>query len=174
MIVPTPHGFVLLLVIAALVTVGIYDLRLRRIPNWLVAAIAATGLTHAFIAGGTHAALAAIFGAMSGVVLLVWPFVCGLLGAGDVKFLGALGVWVGAAGTLRVVLVGSLVGGMLAVAILARLRRTERIAVGRTLKSFAHSGILAVPAVEDLSRSRGIPYGVALCVAGAWTLYVGV
>jgi len=174
MSIPTPHGFVLLLVFAALIAVGICDLRFRKIPNGLIAAIAATGILHALVAGGPRAVVASVLGAIAGLALLAWPFSRGFLGGGDVKFLAALGAWIGVVGVLRALLVGSLLGGVLSLVFLVRLTRKERTDVGVALSSFARSGDLAVPAPEELSAARGIPYAVALAAGGAWVLYLGV
>ena len=169
-----PHGFVLLLLLAALLAVGICDLRFRKIPNELVAAIAAGGVVHALVASGARAAMASVLGALAGVALLAWPFCRGVLGGGDVKLLGALGAWVGVMGALRTLLFGSLLGGLLSLVYLVRLRRTDRSRVGAVLWSFAREGTLDVPAPENLSRARGIPYAIALAGGGAWVLYFGV
>ena len=172
--VPTPHGFVLLLLLVALTAVGISDLRFRKVPNELVAAIASTGVVHALVVGGPRAVLASILGAVAGVALLAWPYSRGVLGAGDVKFLGAVGAWVGVIGALRALLFGSLLGGLLSLVFLVRLKRRDRTEVGAVLRSFALAGGLDVPAPEKLSRARGIPYAIALAGGGAWVLYFGV
>jgi prepilin peptidase CpaA len=174
MSVPMPHGFVLLLLLAALGAVGICDLRFRKIPNELVATIAAGGVIHAFAASGPRAVIASILGAVAGVALLAWPFSRGVLGGGDVKLLGAVGACVGVVGALRALLYGSLLGGLLSLVFLVRLKRTDRSQVGAVLRSFALGGTLDVPAPEKLSRARGIPYAIALAGGGAWVLYFGV
>jgi prepilin peptidase CpaA len=172
--VPLPEGPVLLLVCAGLVAAAVADVRSRKIPNPLVAALATGGLGHALVVGGIHAALGSVLGALVGLALLVWPFHRGLLGGGDVKLLGAIGCWVGALGVVRALLVASIVGGVLAAAFLVRLGRGQRSEVGRNLASFARTGQLAVPAPEHIDRSRGLPYGVALAIGGAWVLWLGV
>jgi prepilin peptidase CpaA len=102
-----------------------------------------------------------------------WPFTRGLLGGGDVKLVGALGCWLGPVGVVRLLLLGSIAGGLLAALFLARLGREERAQVGRNLGTFVRAGELPVEAVERLERSRGVPYGVALAAACAWLLGAG-
>lgn len=82
------------------------DLRARRIPNlvsgtafvaalvWHALAPAGAGLFDPYMAGGLGFR-EALIGAMASLVLLVIPYGVGLLGAGDVKLLVALGAWVG-------------------------------------------------------------------------------
>jgi|HubBroStandDraft_2_1064218.scaffolds.fasta_scaffold240863_3 prepilin peptidase CpaA len=171
--VPPPHGPVWLLLLAALAAVAVYDLRVRRIPNALLAAIAVAGLAHALVVGGPRLGLAAALGAVAGAALLAWPFERGLLGGGDVKLLASLGVWVGVIGVVRVLLVGAVAGGLLALVSLARLTRADRADVRRGLVSFARSGRLAVPSPARLCAARGVPYAVALAAGGAWALCVG-
>jgi prepilin peptidase CpaA len=169
-----PHGFILILLLAALIAVGICDLRFRKVPNELVAAIAATGVVHALVAGGPRALMASVLGAVAGIALLAWPFSRGLLGGGDVKLLGALGAWVGVLGTLQALLFGSLLGGLLSLVFLVRLTHRDRADVGAVLSSFAGARGLGVAEPERLSRARGIPYAIALAGGGAWVLYLGV
>ena len=174
---PAPNGTILILLCCAIATVAIFDLRDRRIPNVLVSSIAAAGFVHAAIVGGPRAALASLLGAGAGIALLVWPFARGLMGGGDVKLLGAVGAWLGVAGTVRVLLIGAVAGGFLALAFLFRLTRGERYDVRRNLTTFARSGELTVPPPEQLAqlqRSRGIPYGLAFTASAIWVLVSGV
>lgn len=80
-----------------LVVVIVYDFRKRRIPNWLVLSGAVFGL--ATLALGKQAFgiswSDALLGAACGFGLLLLFYAANLMGAGDVKFAGALGLWVG-------------------------------------------------------------------------------
>jgi prepilin peptidase CpaA len=121
-------------VLAALLGAACWtDLRTRRIPNALVVSGAAAGLglqamlpagqglfaAHAAGAIGAPAALAAL--ALLGLAgLLLWR--ARLFGAGDAKLLAAVGVYVGPAGALPLLL-GTLVSGG-ALALLALMRRS--------------------------------------------------
>lgn len=99
------------------------DLATRRLPNRLVAATAAVGLTYA-AAEGIDGRPGALFGAGLGVVAAMLPmFVVhlasgGRLGFGDVKFAGALGLFAGAAHPLYALVIPlvaatlGLVGGL--------------------------------------------------------------
>ncbi|MFH0130706.1 prepilin peptidase [Variovorax sp. VaC1] len=80
-----------------LLFVTVYDIRQRRVPNWLV-------LVGAAFAIGVLAMNAqpfgvkwteALMGSALGFGFLLLFYVVGLMGAGDVKFAGALGLWVG-------------------------------------------------------------------------------
>lgn len=173
--VPEPRGVVLVLLCGALVAVVISDVRHRTIPNGLVAVIGLAGLVHSLASGGLPAVLASLAGAAVGATLLLWQFARGFMGGGDVKLLGALGSWAGAAGSVYIFVLGSIFGGVLAVASLVRMSRTERRDVLGSLAGLGRGGAYAVPAPPALapSRSRGIPYGVALAAAGAVILSLG-
>src|SRR5258705_7460532 len=91
------------------------DIRHGIIPDWLNANIAGLGLSKAVVAGGVFAGLdAACEGAAIGAVFwllrrLYFTFrkIQGL-GLGDVKFLAAAGIWVGAAGLPTLLMVAAL------------------------------------------------------------------
>lgn len=101
------------------------DLRERRIPNlvtsiafllalgWHALAPAGAGLFDPHMAGGLGFR-EALIGAMASLVLLVIPYGVGLLGAGDVKLLVALGAWVGISALPLFWLAVMLAGAMLA------------------------------------------------------------
>jgi prepilin peptidase CpaA len=170
---PAPRGLVLVVLCAALVAVVISDARQRRIPNAIVLAIAGGGLVHAVAACGARGAVASLCGAGLGVALLLWQFQRGLMGAGDVKLLGALGGWTGAAGVVRILLVGTVLGGVLALVWLLLMSRRERQGVGRNLRRLGERELPPTVAADPRCR-RGIPYGIALALSGAGVLSLGV
>src|SRR5512144_2951224 len=71
-----------------------FDLRERRIPNWL----SGLGLAGALAAAPTDAGIglpAALCGAGLGLGALFIPFTLGAVGGGDVKFAAVAGAWLG-------------------------------------------------------------------------------
>jgi leader peptidase (prepilin peptidase)/N-methyltransferase len=103
------------LLCALCVAVAWIDIRHGIIPDWLNLSIAALGLLKIFLSGDTSAAIAALGeGAVIGAVFwllrrLYFSFrgIQGL-GLGDVKFLGAAGIWVGVAGIPMLLLVATI------------------------------------------------------------------
>lgn len=91
----------------------VYDLRERRVPNWLVlsgavlALIALTVVAQPFNVGWTEASL----GAAVGFGFLLPFYATNLMGAGDVKFAGVLGLWVGLSALLPIWVIASLLAG---------------------------------------------------------------
>jgi prepilin peptidase CpaA len=158
----------------ALAAIAWIDVRERRIPNPLVALIAVAGIAHAALIGGAWGFAAALAGVVAGLALLYFQFSRGWMGAGDVKLLGALGGFAGALGALYILIAASVIGGVLAVAALVRLGRAERAEVGHNVVNFAVTGGMIVPEPSRISRERGVPFGVALAVAGAAVTFLGL
>jgi prepilin peptidase CpaA len=90
------------------------DLRERRVPNTLVGTFTLVALALGLAARGLAAAGPAAAGGAVGVGLLFVPFALGLVGAGDAKFLGAVGAFVGPRLVLLSFLYGTALGGVLA------------------------------------------------------------
>lgn len=90
------------------------DLRDRRLPNWLTAAVAAAGLTGSFLPGAAVTPAGSALGLLAGGALLLLPFILGAVGGGDVKLLAGVGAWLGPLGAL-IVLLGACLAGMLLV-----------------------------------------------------------
>jgi len=144
---PIVYGLVGALAIALLIA-AFTDIRRRQIDNWLNAAIAlgapvfwwATGLS---MWPGVAWQLGL---ALATFVVLAGLFAIRAMGGGDVKLLTALALWLPAVLFVRLLLVMSIAGGVLTVGLgmwhISR-RQTSRLK---------------------------IPYGVAIAVAGLWTL----
>jgi leader peptidase (prepilin peptidase)/N-methyltransferase len=91
------------------------DIRDGIIPDWLNLAIAGLGLVKIVMTGDLSAALEAIgegiaIGGVFWLLRRLYFAVRGIqgLGLGDVKFLGAAGIWVGVAGIPPVLLVATM------------------------------------------------------------------
>lgn len=101
-----------------------HDFGRRRAPNWLallgvaLALVALTAGLQPFGLGWTDALSAS---AMAFGVMLLFHL-AGLMGAGDVKFAAALGLWVGIQAVIAIWVVASLMAALHAIALLA-LRR---------------------------------------------------
>ena len=129
-----------------LIFAAISDIRGYVIPNWISVAILLLFVAHLpvywppVIALMTDTATAAFI-----FVIGLFLFARGLFGGGDVKLLSALTLWVGLIGLPRLLVVMTLTGGILALALLL-VRRMSR----------------------DPQRKldRRIPYGVAIAAAG--------
>ena len=93
--------------------IAYYDLRERRIPNAFVFPAALIGLSlNAWL--GWNGLWFGLQGLIAGFALLLIPYLFRVMGAGDVKFLAAIGAFVGAFGSLRALLFALLIYPLLA------------------------------------------------------------
>jgi prepilin peptidase CpaA len=92
----------------------VFDLRTRRIPNWLTFGAAAAGLVFHVASGGASGVTQSISGCAAGVALLILPYALGGMGAGDVKLLGALGAWLGPGDTFWLAMYTGVAGAVMA------------------------------------------------------------
>lgn len=138
-----------------------FDLCHRRLPNCWVAAFSVAFLAHAYAGGlswpefGWHAATAL---ATFGVTLFF--FSLGWLGGGDVKLWSSVMLWAGPGLALPAVIVATLGGGVLGIVCWS---------AQKLLPKLQHTA-LRTP-LRLLSAERGVPYGVALSLAGLLVLW---
>ena len=148
-----------LILLAAAVWASVTDIRQRRISNRLTFGVAALALALRLALEGPRGLLAGAEGWALGLALLLIPFMCGWMGAGDVKLLAAFGALGGPEFVLRCAMLGCLAGGVLAVVCLVRERKL--------LFFFKHFFIyLLHPLGSVLDSRRSMPFGPALA-AGA-------
>ncbi|HVP11295.1 MAG TPA: A24 family peptidase [Phycisphaerae bacterium] len=157
------------------------DYREHRVPNWLNAAIALTGLATQATFGGWAGLENGLKGMLLafGMLILFWAIKG--MGAGDVKFMAAIGTWLGPDMTVSAVMVGAVLGGLIAVGMIIRRRKWRQ-----TLANF---GILAAKvsnpkmafgefgSARSLSgQSALLPYAIPLSLGSlivAVTVYSG-
>jgi len=127
---PVIQVLVALIVLVA----GIYDIRYRRIPNWLVLPALPVGFAlNAFLYGLAGLKIAGLgFGL---AVLIYMPlYIVRGMGAGDVKLAAALGSLVGWQNWLLLFIFAALIGGVLALVLM--------LAYGRFRKTFWNLGYI--------------------------------
>ncbi|MEX2250006.1 MAG: prepilin peptidase [Parvibaculum sp.] len=140
----------------AMIFGALWDLTTMTIPNRLTIALVAAFVLLAPLAGlslqqiGLHVA-AGLAMLVVGMVL----FGLGWIGGGDAKFVAAAALWIGWSDLLFYLLVASLLGGALTLALL--------FFRGLPLPEFMHRRAW-IARLHD--RSAGVPYGIALAVAG--------
>ncbi len=101
-----------------LIVAGITDVREGRIPNWLTFSLAGLGVTVHSWQQGWSGLLWSFEGLAMGILCLLFFYIKGGMGAGDVKLLGAIGAIVGPQNVVYVFGFAALLGGIYSVAVL--------------------------------------------------------
>lgn len=164
--------------LAALVTVAaVYDVRSRRIPNWLtVAGIGAGFALNTFMSGSSGLARSAL-GFGLALAIYVPLFAVRALGAGDVKLMAAAGALAGPANWFVLFLLTAIIGGIIALAIV--VARGELAPVLRNvLRILASLGRLRAPyrdhpGLDVASRSAAtLPHALPIALGAIVLLYL--
>lgn len=164
-----------LVVIATLVAgVGIaaaIDLRTRRVPNVLNAALAALGLAYAASGISGVGVWMSLAGLVLGMALMLPGHLFGATGAGDVKLFAAIGTLVGPAHIVPAFIFTALAGGVMALAFAASRGRLQRT-LGQTAALVASGGSTFADIKAPVENNR-FPYAPAIavgCVIAAFGL----
>ncbi len=133
---------------ALLIVVAVGDVRARLIPNWLNLAIALTAIPFWWLSGyALWPDIAIQIGLAAGTFLFFATlFRFGMMGGGDVKLLAALALWLPLASIVKLLVIMSIAGGVLALAMLVRKWRS------------------------NTEEKTEVPYGVAIAFAGMWLI----
>jgi prepilin peptidase CpaA len=137
-------GILALLVIAA----ATWDVRTRTIPNSLNAGVALLAIPFWWASGlGFWPDIAIQIGlALLVLGLFFGLFALGAMGGGDVKLIAALALWLPPEAVVMLLVIMSLSGGVLTLAMAARHRLTKA------------------------QHTLEIPYGVAIAIGGIWLI----
>lgn len=95
----------------------------RRVPNWLNLALIILGFGVQLAYFGWAGVTAGMWGMLTGFGLLIVPWMMHAMGAGDVKLMAAIGVWMGPLLTLYSFALGGVIGGVVAVVMILSARR---------------------------------------------------
>ena len=90
------------------------DLKWRKIPNYLTLPAIVLGLVLNLLDKSWNGLAFSFLGFLIGLALFFLPFALGGMGAGDVKFLSAIGAFLGAKAVFNVFLYAGLAGGIIA------------------------------------------------------------
>ena len=148
--------------VAGLAIATVIDLRTRRIPNELTAAIAGVGLGLAATGTSGIGVAASFAGFFLGLLLMMPGYMLGATGAGDVKLMGAVGAVMGPALVVSAFLFTAIAGGVLAVFVAVRRQRlTETLA--RTGQLVAGPGD-APQTIRGATSASRFAYGPAIAI----------
>lgn len=160
-------GQILLGILVALA--AIFDIRYRRIPNWLVLAGIVGGFAWNVSNSGWSGLLRASEGLGLGFILYFPLYLIRARGAGDVKLLAAVGAVTGPGNCFWIFLLTAVLGGVIALVLLmfrGRVRKTF-FNVGWMIQDLLH---LRAPyksnAELDVTTDKGmrLPHGAMIAV----------
>lgn len=109
------------------VVAAVIDFRQFRVPNSLTFPLCICGLVFHAAANGLSGLQYSAGGVMVGVLILLVFYVLGVMGAGDVKLLAAIGAWIGGPSTVYVFCVAGMVTGIHSLVVLAWQRRLREV-----------------------------------------------
>jgi prepilin peptidase CpaA len=149
----------------------VVDIKTRRIPNLVTAAMAGAGLGLAAFGFGGISLVAAALGLVLGLALMLPGHVLGATGAGDVKLMAAIGSLVGPGLVIKAFLFTAIAGGVLAV-IVAMRRRRLAVTFAGTAK------LIATPAdarseLKAATPSNRFAYGPAIAIGSIIAVLLG-
>jgi prepilin peptidase CpaA len=149
----------------------VVDIRVRRIPNTLTAAMAGVGIGLAASGASGVSLGASIAGFIVGLALMMPGHMLGATGAGDVKFMAAIGAIVGPALVVSSFLFTALAGGVLAVAVAVRRQRLSATIAG-TGRLISAPGD-AKKEIRAADKSSRFAYGPAIAIGSVLAALIG-
>jgi len=169
------RALLLIILICLLVISAIIDIKWKKIPNVLTFPAMIIGLVAHGFKNGASGFLYSIEGLLLGLALLIVFYFMGMMGAGDVKLMGAVGSILGPAGVFNAFLFTAIVGGIYAVIVLAYHGQLvgfmKRIAMSLKL-SLLTRGPTLLP--NEGKASPILCYGIAIAIGTSLSLFFDI
>lgn len=163
---PGAEALLLLVVLGA----AVYDVRSRRIPNWISMSGVLLGLAlNAFLYQGWPGLRLSLQGLAIGFGVYFALYMLRAMGAGDVKLMAAVGAIVGWRDWFGTFLITAIIGGLMALILVAYKRRMKKTLWNLSfIMSEMKSGRPAYMGKEELDvrspRALGLPHGAVIAV----------
>jgi prepilin peptidase CpaA len=111
------------------IVAAVIDFRRFRVPNALTFPLCLVGLAFHSASGGLSGLQYSFGGIAVGILTLLLFYIMGVMGAGDVKLLAAVGAWIGPVNTLYVFCVAGIIAGLHSLAVLTWQRRLRVVPI---------------------------------------------
>ncbi len=171
------HSTVIAFVVVTVVTLiaAANDFHRFRVPNKLTFPLCLSGLVFHAIVSGLSGLQFGLGGIAVGFAVLLIFYITGIMGAGDVKLLAAVGSWIGGTNTLYVFCIAGIAAGIHSLAALAWQRRlrvvpavfqvclVQVMTLGRHV-SRSEAGSLAEATQRDDRRRYVMPFAVMIAL----------
>jgi prepilin peptidase CpaA len=153
---------------------SVFDVKSRRIPNFITMPAFLFGLVLHLALGGWRQLLTALAaGVICGLVFLIF-YIAGGMGAGDVKLIMAVGCIAGLSHIAYLLVLTALSGGIMAVGLAVmrgRLRETI-FNVGELASHHRHEGLQPHPELNlKNAATLRLPYALAIAGGSLLTFY---
>ena len=174
----TLSNIVVIALSVVLVVAAVIDGWMLKVPNWLTFPLIISGWVYWGVTDGWSGFGLSVLGTAVGIALLLVPYSVGGMGAGDVKMLGGIGAWVGAGCTVGAFCVSAVVGGVIAVGMIAwhgSLRRNTRMFKQILTEFVVVRDFSALTGIASARKSSMmlLPYGIPLAIGSigyfAWS-----
>ena len=164
------------IVLILLVTLSaFFDIKERRIPNWISLPGILIGLFLNSVTGVAQL-LHSASGLVVGIGVMIIPFALGWMGAGDVKLFGLVGAFLGVQWLPRVFFYSTLIGGILALfSIIIRglnFKLFPQLWLDLKLAVLSLGQVLPESLTQrPIHRRKSIPFGVAIGIGTLAAFY---
>lgn len=177
------------IVVVMLLCASYYDIREKRIPNFLTFSGMGAGIIINIVSSGLKGLQFSIIGFLFGIAVFFIPFAFNFMGAGDVKLMGAVGALMGWEFTLSALLYAAIAGGIIVIILSIFNKRIIKIFfaflgfIFNPLLNFMYKKTLNQKILKlktYLSNYRFdknkeyIPYGVAITIGTVLVLFGAV
>jgi prepilin peptidase CpaA len=172
---PSPEFVFLLAALLCAAISAVYDVRSRRIPNFITLPSMVVGiLLHGMLGGWRQSASAAAAGLICGLMFLLF-YLAGGVGAGDVKLMTASGCLAGLPFTRDLLIWTGLAGGAMALGLAIYRGQFLRTLgnVGMLLAHHRKAGLSPHPVLNVRNaETLRLPYALAIAAGCALSLYL--
>ena len=156
-------------VTAALIVAAAIDGWKLKVPNWLTFPRIVSGWVYCGFDAGWQGLGDSVLGTLAGLAMLMPLYAIGGMGAGDVKLLAGVGAWVGAIVTLYSFCLSALIGGVIAVAMVAWRRAWQKHQnqfwmILNEIATIRQPEQLAAIAAGRKSSMLLLPYGIPIAL----------
>jgi len=156
-------------VTAVLIVAAVIDGRALKVPNWLTFPFVLAGLAYGLAAHGWSGLGTALLGTAVGMAVLLPLYAIGGMGAGDVKLFMGVGAWMGPEITIRAFLVLSIVGAVMALAMVVWSGQWRRhwemfVTIAREIVVIRDPVALSEIAGRRKPSMLLLPYGIPIAV----------
>ena len=164
------HLYINIILFILFLSSAITDMRNQKIYNVQTYTAILMGLCLNGIHFENNGFMFSLTGLMVGFVLLFPFYLCGGMGAGDVKYLAAIGALKGTCFVLETMYYSALIGGCMALSLIV-----WQGCFWETIKNSAAYIFHPIKTYQkDISNPQYLPFGVAISIGCALTLFGGM